>query len=272
MKNNTLPTPKNRFELLKDRLKTRFLDFVVVSLLVLVFLIPLIVWNMSLTYSNAFTITEENYLLMALLAYAPYILFIMIFGLGIVGALYYSKRLAFGEGANPAKDFFYGIKVNLKPALIGFSLLGVIYFLMCFSKIIFSFAIEMPDLLRGVLMGLIYVAFMFMFLLISFFLTQSVIYKGTSLQLFSNAAKFTFGMVGWNFLILIIVLLPFFVYEFIPFALARYIALGVSGLFYFEFSIFVFTIYSHAIFDMTINENYPEIYRKGLVPEEEKEE
>lgn len=266
-----LETPKNRFELLKDRLKTRFLDFIVVSLLVMVFLIPLIVWNMSLTYSNAFEITAENYILMSLLAYGPYIIFIMIFGLGVMGALYYSKRLAFGEGANPAKDFFYGIKLNIKPALIGFSILGVAYFLMCFAKITFAFAVELPDLLRGVLMGLIYVAFFFLFLLVSFYLVQNILYKGSAFQFFSNAAKFTFGMVGWNFLILIIVLLPFLTYEFIPFALARYISLGVCGLFYFEFSIFIFTIYSHAIFDLTLNDDYPEIYRKGLAPEEKEE-
>ena len=267
-----ITTPKNRFELLKDRLKTRFLDFIVVSLLVLVFLIPLLVWDMSITYSNAITFTAENYILMALLKFGPYIPFIMIFGLGVVGALYYSKRLAFGEGANPAKDFFYGIKLNLKPALIGFSILGVIYFLLCFAKITFYFADEMPDFLRGVLMGIVYVAFMFIFLMISFYLTQSIIYKGSTMQLLNNSMKFTFGMIGWNFLTLIVILLPFLTYEFIPFAIARYISLGVCGLFYFEFSIFVFTIYSHAVFDMTINEDYPEIYRKGLAPEEEKEE
>ena len=88
MKDSNIATPSNRFELLKDRLKTRFLDFITVSLLVFVFLIPLIVWNMSLTYSGVLTINEENYLLMGLIVYAPYIIFIMIFGLGVVGALY----------------------------------------------------------------------------------------------------------------------------------------------------------------------------------------
>lgn len=268
MKNRVLPTPTNRFELLKDRLKTRFLDFIVVSLLVVVFLIPLIVWNMSLTYSKTFEVTQDNYLLMGLIIYAPYIVFIMIFGLGVVGALYYSKRLAFGEGANPAKDFFYGIKVNIKPALIAFFILGLIYFLMSFTKVTFYYTTSIGVIWKGVIMGFLYVAFMFIFMVVSFYLTQNIIYKGKTSQFFANAAKFTFGMIGWNFLILIIVLLPFFVYEFVPFALARYIAIAVSALFYFEFSIFVFSIYSHAIFDLTLNDNYPEIYRKGLTKEE----
>ena len=268
MKNNPLPVPTNRFELLKDRLKTRFLDFVTVSLLVLLFLAPLIVWNMSLTYSGTLVVNQENYLLMGLIIYAPYIIFIMIFGLGVMGALYFSKRLAFGEGSNPVKDFFYGIKLNFKSGLIGFSILGILYFLMSYTKVIFAYTLDMNELVKGILMGLLYVAFMFIFMIISFYLVQSVIYKGSFVQFMNNSIRFTFGMIGWNFLILILVLLPFFTYEFIPFALAKYISLAVCGLFYFEFSMFVFSIYSHAIFDLTLNDNYPEIYRKGLSKEE----
>ena len=194
----------------------------------------------------------------------------MIFGLGVVGALYYSKRLAFGEGANPVKDFFYGIKINIKPALIGFSILGIFYFLLSFAKVLLIYAPNMNGILSGVIMGLLYVAFFFIFLIVSFYLTQSILYKGTFGQFFNNAVRFSFGMIGWNFLILLIILLPFLTYEFIPFAIARYISLAVAGLFYFEFSIFIFSIYSHAIFDLTLNESYPEIYRKGLTKEEEK--
>ncbi len=268
MKDKQINTPTNRMALLKDRLKTRFWDFITVSLLVTIFLVPLIVWNMSLTYSDTFTINDDNFLFTGLIVYAPYILFIMIFGLGVVGALYYSKRLAFGEGANPVKDFFYGIKVNLKPSLLGFFLLGLIYFLLSYGKIIIIYSGGLNDILKGVIVGLLYVAFLFLFLIISFYLTQNIIYRATIRQFFSNAIRFTFGMVGWNMLILLVILFPFFIYEFVPFALARYIAMALSALFYFEFSIFVFTIYSHSIFDLTINDDYPEIYRKGLTKEE----
>ena len=105
--------PSNRIELLKDRLKTRFFDFMLVSLLMSIFLIPYLVWIILINNSKAFIITSENYLFISLIAYAPYILTSMIFGLGVVGALYYSKRLAFNEGANASKDFFYGISKNI---------------------------------------------------------------------------------------------------------------------------------------------------------------
>ena len=80
-------------------------------------------------------------------------------------------------------------------------------------------------------------------------------------------------MFGWNLLMFLIVLLPFIVIEVTSYLpanlfLIQYIFLTVCILFYFEFEVFVFSIYSHAIFDLTINEDYPEIYRKGLTPKE----
>ena len=88
-----------------------------------------------------------------------------------------------------------------------------------------------------------------------------------------NAVKFTFGMFGWNLLIFAIVLLPFVVVKIVSylpseFFLIEYIFFAVCILFYFEFEVFVFSIYSHSIFDLTINDDYPEIYRKGLTPKD----
>ena len=267
-----IKTPENRFQLLKDRLKTRFFDFMLVSLLMGLFLIPYVVWVVLINNSSAFITTEENYLLTSLMAYAPYIPLAMIFGLGVVGALYYSKRLAFGEGANASKDFFYGISKNIKPALLGFFIIGLMYFALSFGKVIIMFS-ELNPILKGVLIGLMYVAFMVIVMIIGFYLTQSVLYVGTTGQLMMNAVKFTFGMFGWNLLIFLIVLLPFIVIEVTSYLpanlfLIQYIFLAVCVLFYFEFEVFVFSIYSHAIFDLTINDDYPEIYRKGLTPKE----
>ena len=271
-----IKTPENRFQLLGDRLKTRFFDFMLVSLLMGLFLIPYIVWIVLINNSSAFIPTEENYLLTSLMAYAPYIPLAMIFGLGVVGALYYSKRLAFGEGANASKDFFYGIGKNIKPALLGFFIIGLMYFALSYGKVIIMFS-ELTPILKGVLIGLMYVAFMVISMVIAFYLTQSVLYVGTTGQLMMNAVKFTFGMFGWNLLMFLIVLLPFIVIEVTSYLpanlfLIQYIFLAVCILFYFEFEVFVFSIYSHAIFDLTINDDYPEIYRKGLTPKERIEE
>ena len=268
-----LKTPENRFQLLKDRLKTRFFDFMLVSLLVGVFLIPFAVWIVVINNSSAFIVNEENYLLVSLIAYAPYIPLMMILGLGVVGALYYSKRLAFGEGANATKDFFYGIGKNIKPALLGFFIIGLFLFLLSYGKIIIIFNADLNDLSKGILIGLMYVGFIIIAMIVGFYLTQSVIYLGKTSQLLMNAIKFTFGMFGWNLLMFLIILLPFIVSEVVSYLpanlfLIEYIFLFICVLFYFEFEIFVFSIYSHSIFDLSINDDYPEIYRKGLTPKD----
>lgn len=264
--------PENRFQLLGDRLKTRFFDFMLVSVLMGIFLVPYIVWIVFMNNSSFFVPAEDNFLLIALISYAPYIPLAMIFGLGVVGALYYSKRLAFGEGANAYKDFFYGIGKNIKPALLGFFIIGLLYFSLSFGKVVIMFS-ELDPIVKGLLIGLMYVGFIILTMIVGFYLTQSVLYLGTTGQLMLNSVKFTFGMFGWNLLIFLIVLLPFIVIEvcsYLPESLflIEYIFLAVCILFYFEFETFVFSIYSHAIFDLTINEDYPEIYRKGLSKKE----
>ncbi len=267
-----LKTPENRFQLLGDRLQTRFFDFMLVSLLMSIFLVPYIVWILFLQTTSVFAINEENYLFTALISYAPYIITSMIFGLGVVGALYFSKRLAFGEGANASKDFFYGIGKNIKSGLLGFFIIGLFYFLLSYGKTIIVFS-SLHPLLKGSLIGLMYVGFVIIIMIVGFYLTQSVLYLGKTTQLMSNAMKFTFGMFGWNILIFLIVLLPLILIEVVSFLpqslfIIEYITLAICALFYFEFIAFIFSIYSHAIFDLTINEDYPEIYRKGLTDKE----
>lgn len=262
--NNDLP--KTRFALLKDRLKRRFFDFILLSLLTTVFLIPLVVWMIVVNYVLISQVNNDNYLFMTLLIYLPYIPFGMVFGLGVSGALYYCKRLAWGEGSNAATDFFYGLRKNIKFSLIGFLIIFTAYALLKIGSMLLAFASD-NNILNMVTLGIMYVAFLLIFMITSFTLTQGIIYQGSFRQLFANGMRFTIGMFGWNLLIFSLVLLPFFAYEFIPFPIAQYVSIAVSGLFYFAFSFFVFTIYSHSIFDLTINDDYPEIYRKGLVKE-----
>ena len=252
----------NRWEVLGDRLKTRFFDFVWLSFLTFLFVVPLVVWIIYCNYVLVPQITTENYLMMSLIIYLPYIPLGMVFGLGITGALYYCKRLAWQEGANVTSDLFYGIGKNIKHSLLVFFLLFLFYSLLKIGSLLATYSI--PGVGSSILIGVLYVAFFIFFLILSFVLTQTIIYKGTFGQFFLNAIKFTVGMFGWNLLILVVVLFPFLCYEFIPFSIAQYIALAVSLLFYLGFSLFVFTLYSHAIFDITLNEEYPEIYRKGL--------
>ena len=163
-----LSLPDNRFALLKDRLKRRFLDFILLSLLVFIFLIPLLAWIIFSNYVLIGQINNENYLLMSFLIYGPYIPLGMVFGLGITGGLYYSKRLAWGEGSNVGSDFFYGMGKNIGFSLIGFFIIFIAYALLKIGSLILVHAINNPYINMSII-GIMYVAFLLIFMIISLF-------------------------------------------------------------------------------------------------------
>ena len=265
MPSSDTPLAKTRPELLKMCLKSRFLDFPLLSLFTFIFLIPLLVWIIFSNYVLVEQITPENYFFMGLLIYLPYIPLGMIFGLGVSGALNFAKRLSFQEGANVINDFFHGIAKNIGMNLLTFFLIFFFYALLKLSSLLLVHLLD--NIAATILIGVMYAGFFIILMIFFFILTQTILYKGSFWQLFVNGVRFLVGMFGWNLLIFLIVLLPFLVYEFVPFTIAQYIAIAISLLFYFGFSIFVFTLYSHSLFDLTINQDYPEIYRKGLSKE-----
>ena len=262
------PLARTRPELLKMCLKSRFFDFPLLSLFTFIFLIPLLAWIIFSNYVLVEQINEDNFLFMSLLIYLPYIPLGMIFGLGVSGALNYSKRLSFQEGANVINDFFHGIAKNIGMNLLVFFLIFFFYALLKISSLLLIRS--MDNIPATILIGVMYAGFFILLMIFFFVLTQTILYKGNFWQLFINGIRFMVGMFGWNLLIFLVILLPFLVDEVVPFSIAQYIAIAISLLFYFGFSIFLFTLYSHSLFDLTINQDYPEIYRKGLTKEEEK--
>lgn len=263
-KNKEQPLPTTRLELLKDTLKYRLFEIILVSIYMFIFILPLIIWFIFIGYSK---FNEPN-LYNSLLQYGVAIPLIMIFGLGASGAFYLFKKICFQEGESINHDFFLGIKNNYKTFLLIYFFLGLFYMLLHVGLMIVSSS-SINEYVKGILDGLLYVAFFFI-LFVSFFMqTQTIIYSASFLQLFTNSLKFTFGMILKNIVIFITILLPFFVFEFVPFNIAQWISLGVEGIFYFGFSNFVFSLYSNYVFDLTLNKNYPENIRKGLAKENE---
>ena len=261
--------PSSRPGLLKDTLRYRFFDIVAVSMLTAVFGIPAVMWLIFASYSDLFGGLDNIYVLAVV--YGTLIPLIMIFGLGVSGALYFAKRLAFGEGANARIHFFEGIEKNWKPFLLVFFIVGLAYFLLRVGTGILANIDGISELLLGFSVGMIY-AFFFLLLYASYFVeTQIMLYHASASQLLGNAAKFVFagGIKGLG--VFALVTLPLFLYEFVPSSLAQWIIILVCGLFYFGFSFFGFTLYSHSIFDQAINiKSYPEIYHKGLAGQKEK--
>jgi len=254
--------PSTRWQLLGDTVRFRFWDLLLVSVLTLVFYLPVLGWLIFCSLSD---LLDFNNIPSMLMTYGIAIVFLMIAGLGMGGLFYFSKKLAWGEGASLPADFFEGIKKNAPMFLAIYFVIGLLYLIL---RLDIASLVKLSGLsgwALGALEGMSYALF-FLFLFALFFVqTQTIIYQGDFFHLFWNGIKFVFG----GFLTNVPVFLAFFVFflcfEFISYSPIVYIAMGIEGFFYFGFSAFFFTLYSDSLFDRSINPSqYPEIVRKGL--------
>ena len=256
--------PATRKELLGVILKEHFFDIVICSIYIFAFAFPLAFWLIFISQTSYIVITKENYLLNALVIYLPVLLGIIIFGIGLGGGLYFMKKLAFQEGSNVHQDFFKGIKETFKQSLVSFSFIGLLYSLLGVSKVILNFAEGLDGSIKAILIGLMYALFCISIVIVSFNMTQSILYNATQGQLIVNSMRFLIGKALLNILFFLIILTPFILYEIFSISWVHWLLFGMCAIWHFGFTSLIFTLYSHHIFDLSINRNYPEIYRKGL--------
>lgn len=266
------PLPNTRREQLFYLLKTRWTDIVFSSIYLFIFFVPCLLWMML------FSRNVDNNIYNILTMYGVMIPLIMVFGLGVGGVLYSFKRMCYSEGANIHRDLFTGIKKNAKDFLVLYFFIGLLYFLFHTALSIVTSS-NLNNNVISVIQGLLIVSYII--LLISLYFTQSqmVFYTGGFIKLSINSIKFTFGLIIKNLGMILLTLLPFFIFEFIEFVpnqnvvnITRWICIGVSGMFYFGFNLLMFLEYSISIFDESINKKqYPDLVRKGLLKEEKEE-
>ena len=250
----------NRFELFKELLRYRFLDLFLCSLCLSLFLIPDLAFNVFI--QDLFI--NENYFLNYVLIYSIKIIFFMIFGLGVSGALYFFKRLTFGEGASVRRDFFHGIRQNYKQFLFIYFILGFFYALIQINSSVMFETFEEGSMIPTISVGLSY-GFYMLLVVVSFFMqTQAVLYKATLRQLFVNGVRFLIGHFFKNILIFIVTMFPYILIEFIGNEIVRYVCLLVYVLGYFSISLLIINLYSNSVYDKTINKDYPELVRRGI--------
>ena len=267
MRSEPSPIPNTRKELLGVILKEHFFDIVICSIYTFVFAFPLVFWLIFISQTSYIDITEDNYLLNSLVVYIPIMVGILIFGIGLGGSLYYMKKLVFQEGSNVHQDFFKGIKETIKQSLLSYGFIAVLYGLMGISKTILSFSEGLNDALITILVGIMYVVLFISLIIVSFNMTQSILYNATQGQLITNSVRFFIGKLLFNILFFGIIFTPLILYEVFAISYIHWILFGICAIWHFGFSSLLFTLYSHYIFDLTINKNYPEIYRKGLKKE-----
>lgn len=261
---NGTPLARTRKLLLKEILRYRLFDVFLLSLCTFVFFIPGIIY---LVFANGFMLSQNN-IYLVITGYLLLIPFWMIAGLGISGGLYFAKRICWGEGANVLKDFFVGVKEHYKNFLIIYFILGLLYALVKIG-VFFAYNVEETQSMAFVVGGIGY-AGLFIILIITLFMqTQTIIYTSTIKQLFSNGLKFCIGKIFTNLLLVGFVLFPFIIIEFSTIDVLTWLGYVILAVFHLGISILIFTLYSHSIFDQTINRQYyPQIIRKGLAKDE----
>lgn len=262
---NNTPLYKDRYEQFKDIIKTHLSEVILCSIYVFLFTIPTLFWVFFTTLTGFFS---ENHILNVLVINGGITLTLPLMGLGFSGAFYVFKRLVFNDGTNINSDFFIGIKKNGKYFLKIFFIIGLLYLLLhlsLFNIAHMNFGINTLTILSA----LSYVLFFILLLVMMFTCTQTILYQDTLNKFIKNGLLFTFGSLNKNLGIFLIVLFPFLIYEFVPINNIKWIAILLSGFFYFGFGTLLFTIYSNHLFDKTINiKQFPEIYRKGLAKDE----
>lgn len=254
--------PFSRWQLLKETLRYRFWDLVAVSLLTFVFWIPVFLWLVFcslggfLDFANLYSVG---------LTYGVAIPFLGVASFGMAGLFYFSKKLAWGEGASLPSDFFEGIKKNGWSFFAIYVAIGLLYALLRMDICVLQYSGIVSGWAVLVAEGISYAAFFFFLLALFFTQTETVIYTGSLWRLFWNGIRLFLGAFLTNIPVFIAFFAFFLVFDFVPVFGASLACLGAEGIFYFGFSGFFFTIYSDSLFDRSINlRQYPEILRKGL--------
>lgn len=268
-KNKPTPLPRNRIELLKDTLKYRLFELIVLSIYGFIFCLPSIIW---LIFANYY-FQGNNNIYVVIFINLINIIFIMIFGLAKGGIYYVCKKISFQEGENINQDFFLGIKKNYPMFLKIYFMIGLVYF---FLQVALAISLNINGLessTRGIIQGFIYTGFIIFIMIFDFMQTQTILYKGNFFCLFKNGLKFTFGMIKTNIPIFILMLFTFFIFELTPtidgIYYFQYGVILFNGVFYFSFSSLIFSLYSNYVYDLTINKKqFKEYIKKGLQKDE----
>lgn len=263
--------PGNRREQFIYLIRTRFSRLFGVNLLVFLFALPLIVWQvLCLAYSLSLgEIGVENFgqYFHHLLYYKSSLGLLLSIpaAYGIAGGIYTVRLMSWGEPISLFRTFFKGIRLNLWQ----FTLFGILYGLFVgvydAAVALLSFAYSGTDFARVALhFGLILSAV----LLISVAAFLIPLCSTYSIRT-ATAVKSSIGLVGKTMLktlgVLCISVFPFAVMLAFGNVAVIFIAIALLFVFGFSYVIMVISLYTNSIFDEVINaRDYPDYYRRGL--------
>lgn len=261
MKENGNLLPKNRREQFKILLKENVLSYFFFSLFSSLFVIPLFVWFFFSTYADLFDGLSFYKTLYTYLIALPLFLFV---SLGFAGLDYYLQKQIYNGGVSFLTTFFEGISKNFKEHLLSFTFIWMISFLLRISVGYFSSDANINEYLRVVFIAVIYVLYFFFLFVFLRSNIESLTYKGSFFTHMKNSLIFTFGKPHVSIGIALIAYLPLLLFEAIPMYESQMILLFIEAFFYLLFGELIMILSSDYFFDLTLNKDYPEMYRKGL--------
>lgn len=270
--------PQTRPQVFLTVYKTRAFFIFKVSLLLLVFCLPLFLWD---TFMRLFIDNMANSLLAdgsnsaeliqdafmwTMLKNGVSILLFGLAGIGFGGTIHAFQGLVWNQLV-VVSDFFDGMKKNIGKYILWGILEGLSFFL--FEFCIYGTPLTSLDTIwRILLYGLGSVQLAIISVFISYLYLQNEYYFVSGLNLLVNGVKFTilsfFPMVGF----ILIIMLPYFL------VYIRSFVINFVSMFLFLFlvssGLIPLILHADYQFDKRINkENYPQIYDRGVYREEE---
>ena len=261
--------PSNRKEVFFDCLKLRFRDFFKLGLLLLLFALPLIIagfvkdtflFYMTNELENG-SMTEEDfngvYTLLMFGYYFVEIICLIIFSLGLAGALRVIRQIVWGEPVFFTQDFFEGIKLNKNHFIIYFFFIGLfnlLNHLVMLSNVQYEIVKIIPFALSLVIL----------FPPLLYSLTQTLMYNNRVLSEYKNGFILYIKTFPLTILATIVVLLPL-LFDLIPLFVIKYIIMAIFVIILFPIILLGEFLFFNSRLDKYINkEMYPEIYDKGI--------
>ena len=289
---STLPT--NRWELFWDTLKGNFGKILLTNIIMLVLFAPLIFLILlnfagysTMGQSNQFNAgtgplgypappnmmgLQEMVVLQTDITYLKFLPLVMLFaGLALSGGAYIIRNLVWGEGVFVANDFLKGIKKNYIVVTASLLIYSVLFlFIMILKDYAVLLSVTMPKLrwLFIVSQVLLYVFLALITIMVIYMVLMGVTYKLKFGALIKNAFIFAISLLPSNLIMLAISALPYVFLFFGTFLMSIgfliIILLGIA------FTVLVWTVYGHWVFDKYININLPKENRNRGVYDKQK--
>jgi uncharacterized membrane protein YesL len=271
--------PSNRFRAYFDIVKHRFGTLVLLSLLTSVFFLPYfsldfigqLYINVPPQTSGSPTELAFRYFALQSLLATINIPFLTLGFLGLGGLFYVIKKLAFQQpDINLYRDFFHGVKTNLKESLLA-GVLFSIYLLIFISNLTFyptinDFPLYLSIPFVIVLTGILLLVISFTLYLLS----GASLYRFAWKKTMKNNGLLAFILLPQNIGILLISVGLISLYYVIPYLLFQVGIIVVTLLYGFSHMALSYSLYAFKMFDRYINQSYePDLVNQGLERKEE---